>query len=55
MAANNFESMSGMFSTKYELICFIISIKLLFCNIFIGSLIIDQLFLRSINTLDFIK
>ena len=45
MTTNNSGSISCMFSTQYELICFIISIKLLFCNIFIGHLIIDQLFL----------
>ena len=53
MAANNFGSMPGMLSTKYELIFFIVSIKLLFFNVFIGPLIIDQLFLGSINTFDF--
>ena len=36
MVANNSGSMSGMFSTQYELICFIVSIKLLFYNVFIG-------------------
>ena len=41
---NNFGSMIGMFSIYYELICFIVSINLLFCNIFIGLLIIDQFF-----------
>ena len=38
MAAINFESMLGMFSTQYKLICFIVSIKFVFCNVFIGSL-----------------
>ena len=33
MAVNNSISMSGMFSTQYELICFIVSIKFIFCNI----------------------
>ena len=37
MTDNNFESMSYMFSTHYELICFIVLIKLLFYNIFIES------------------
>ena len=37
METNNFGSMPGMFSIKYELICFIVPIKLLFCNEFIGS------------------
>ena len=37
MVANNFVSMSDMFSTYYELICFIVSIKLLFYNVFIES------------------
>ena len=45
MTANNYESMLGMLSTQYGLICFIISINLLFYNIFIGPLIIDELFL----------
>ena len=56
MTVNNSESMLGMFFTQYELICFIVSIKLLFCNVFIryfdcGSIV----FLDSINTLNFIK
>ena len=37
MTTNNSESMLSMFSTKYELICFIVSIKLLFYIIFIES------------------
>ena len=37
MIANNFETMPSMLSIQYELICFIVSIKLLFCNVFIGS------------------
>ena len=37
MVANNSGSMLGMLSTKYELICFIVSIKLLFYNVFIGA------------------
>ena len=37
MVVNNSISMLGMFSTRYELICFIVSIKLLFCSIFIRS------------------
>ena len=28
---------SSMLSTQYELICFIVSIKFVFCNLFIGS------------------
>ena len=36
MIANNSGSMSGMLYTQYELICFIVSIKLLFYNVFIG-------------------
>ena len=40
MAANNSGFISGMFSTYYGLICFIVSIKLLF---FFNLLIIDQL------------
>ena len=35
MIVNNSESMLGMLSTQYELICFIVSIKLLFYNVFI--------------------
>ena len=35
MTANNSESMLEMLSTQYELICFIVSIKLLFYNVFI--------------------
>ena len=50
MAANNSESIPGMFSIKCELICFIILIKLLFY-----SLLIIDLFFLSINTIDFIK
>ena len=45
MTANNYESMLAMLSIQYELICFIISINLLFYNIFIGPLIIVELFL----------
>ena len=37
MATNNSESMLGMLSIQYELICFVVSIKLLFCNVFIES------------------
>ena len=37
MVANNSISMSSMLSTQSELICFIVWIKLLFCNVFIGS------------------
>ena len=33
MVANNFGSMLGMLSIQYELICFIVSINLLFYNI----------------------
>ena len=55
MVANNSRSMSCMLSTQYELICFIVSIKILFCNVFIGYLIIDQLILGLINTLGFKK
>ena len=36
MIINNSEFMLGMFFIYYELICFIILIKLLFYNIFIG-------------------
>ena len=36
MTTNNSRFMSGMFSTKYELIYFIVSIKFVFCNVFIG-------------------
>ena len=36
MADNNSGSMSSMLSTEYEMIWFIVSIKLLFCNVFIG-------------------
>ena len=35
MAANNSEFMPGMFSTQYELICFIVSINFVFGNVFI--------------------
>ena len=41
MKTNNFVSMSSMFYTYYELIYFIISIKLLFYNIFTKSLMVD--------------
>ena len=34
---NNSGSMVCMLSTQYELICFIVSIKFVFCNLFIGS------------------
>ena len=37
MIVNNSEFMSNMFSTKYKFIYFIVSIKLLFINIFIRS------------------
>ena len=36
MTANNFGSMSGMFSTHYGLICFFEKLKFIFCNVFIG-------------------
>ena len=36
MVANNSGSIPGIFSTKSELIFFIVSIKLLFYNVFIG-------------------
>ena len=55
MIANNFEFMPGLLSTQYKLVCFTVSIKLLFCNVFIGFLIVDQLILGLINTLDFCK
>ena len=37
MSGNNSRSMTGMLSTMYELICFIVLVKLLFYNVFIGS------------------
>ena len=37
MTVNNSESTPDMLSTQLELICFIVSIKLLFCTIFIES------------------
>ena len=37
MTANNSRFIPGMLSTQQELICFILSIKLLFCNVFIES------------------
>ena len=37
MTANNFGSMSGMLFTEDKLIYFIVSIKLLFCYVFIRS------------------
>ena len=37
MVATDSGSMSDMLSIKYEFICFIVSIKLLFCNVFIKS------------------
>ena len=40
---NNSGYMPSMFFTQYELICFIVSIKLLFCNVFI------EFFLLLIN------
>ena len=56
MRANNSESMSSMFSTHYELICFFIQSSFFFFVMnLLGLLIIDQLFLDSINTLDFTK
>ena len=55
MTINNSEFMPSMFIIHYELICFIISIKLLFCIYLLGLLIVDQLFFESINTLDFTK
>ena len=55
MATNNSGSMPGMFPTHYELICFIISIKLLFVMYLLDLLIIDQWFFDSINTLDYTK
>ena len=36
MVVNNFGCMSSMFSIHYKLIYFIGSIKLLFCNVFVG-------------------
>ena len=51
MATNNSGYMPSMLSTQYELICFIVSIKLLFCNVFIESF--D--YCGSINTLGFYK
>ena len=46
MVTNNSRSMSCMFYIPYKLICFIVLIKLLFCNIFIEFFffIVDQLF-----------
>ena len=41
MTANNSKSVQGMFSTLYELICLIVSIKFVFCNVFIEFFIID--------------
>ena len=55
MTTNYSRSMLGILSTQYELICFIVSIKLLFCIYLLDHLIINQLFLRSINTLGFYK
>ena len=55
MASNNSIFMPCMLSTQYELICFIVSIKLLFCNVFIESFDYYQLFFGSINTLDSYK
>ena len=37
MTTNNSGSMLGMLSIQYELICFIVSLKLLFYNVFIES------------------
>ena len=37
MVINNFGPISGMLSIQYKLICFIVSIKLLFYNVFIIS------------------
>ena len=37
MTANNSGFMPGMLFTQDKLICFIVSIKLLFCNVFIRS------------------
>ena len=56
MVANNYRSMSGMFFYPIRIDRLLCSIKLLFCNVFIGFfVIIDQLFLGSINTLDLTK
>ena len=55
MASNNSIFMPGMLSTQCKLICFIVSIKLLFCNVFIGSFNYYQLFFESINILDSYK
>ena len=45
MTTNNSGFISDMLSIKYKLICFIISIKLLFYNMFIRSFDYDQLLL----------
>ena len=55
MTTNNFGSIPSMLFTQYKLICFFVSIKLLFYNIFIGFFIINKLFLGSINTFNFYK
>ena len=55
MTTNNSRSMRGMFSTLYELICFFVQKNYYFAMYLLGLLIIDQLFLGSINTLDSTK
>ena len=53
MSANKSGSMPCMFFYPVQIDMILYSIKLLFCNVFIGLLIVDQLFFGSINTLDF--
>ena len=55
MITNNSRSMADMFSTLYELICFFVQKNYYFAMYLLGLLIIDQLFLGSINTLDSTK
>ena len=51
MTTKNSGSMLGMFSTYRELICFFIQSNYYFVIYLLGLLIIDQLFLGSIDTL----
>ena len=53
MAVNNSGSMSVMFSTQYELICFFVQKHYNFIMYLLGLFIVDKLFLGLINTLDF--
>ena len=55
MTTNNSGSMSGMFFHLVQINMLLCSIKLLFLMHLLGLLIANQLFLSSINTLNFTK